>query len=64
LPHNNATSLAIFWILKIGSPNIDSPPIALRKITGRLGITRWNAVSRHTNGAMLSTSDKKMGMGS
>ena len=62
-PSDSPICLAIFLILKIGSPNIDSPVIALRKITGDWGLFRWNAASRHTRGAMLSTSDKKMGDG-
>jgi hypothetical protein len=38
---------AIFLILKIGLPNIDSPPIALRKIPGDWGLFAEMHIASH-----------------
>ena len=55
--------LDIFLILKIGLLNIDSPPVALRKIAGDWGL--FAGMPRCvTEGALCFPSDKRMGVGS
>jgi hypothetical protein len=52
---------AIFSILKIDLLNIDSPPIALRKVVGDWGL--FAGELHRVAQVVLSASDKKMGWG-